>query len=149
MGRFADLPKHGVVGGLQGHLQKADAVAAVGDRRDDAPPALAVRFHILALAPQDAVVDAALQVDRLGVVRDLTTRRGEPYQPLTDEVDEQERHGLGTEPLLQIVRHHVNGLTGRCRLRSGQQLAQFQISTLHGNLPSAAPPSSPSFRDIT
>lgn len=72
MCRVADLSEHGVVGGLQSHLQDADAVATVGDRRDDVSSALAVRFHMLALALQNAVVDAALQVDRLAVVRDIT-----------------------------------------------------------------------------
>lgn len=149
MCRVADLPQHGVVHGLQGHLQDADAVAAVGDRRDDAPSVLAGRLHMLALAPQHAVVDTALQVDRLGLVRDLVVGRGEPYQPLTDEVDEQERHPLRTEPLLQVASHHVDGLTGRGRFRSGQQLAQFQISTLHSNLPSAVATSSPHLRNVT
>lgn len=146
--RVANLPEHGVVGGLQGHLQDADAVTTVGDRRDDTPSTLAVRFHMLALAAQDAVVDAALQSDRLGSVRDVVGR-GEPYQPLTYEVDEQERHPLRAEPLLQIVRNHIDGLTRRGRLRGGQQLTQFQISTLHDTLPSAAATSSPSLRNIT
>ncbi|GGW65077.1 hypothetical protein GCM10010340_49090 [Streptomyces griseoloalbus] len=56
---------------------------------------------------------------------------------------------LRTESLPQVVRYHVNGLTGRRRLRGGQQLAQFQISTFHSNLPSAAGTFSPSFHDIT
>lgn len=149
MCRVANLPQHGVVHGLQGHLEDADAVAAVGDRRDDALSVLAVRLHILALASQHAVVDAALKVDRRGLVRDLVVGCGEPYQPLTDEVDEQERHPLRTEPLLQVAGHHVDGLTGQGRFRGGQQLAQFQISTLHSNLPSVAAPSSPHLRNVT
>lgn len=149
MCRVADLPQHGVVHGLQRHLQDADAVAAVGDGRDDALSVLAVRLHMLALAAQHAVVDTALKVDRLDLVRDLVVDRGEPYQPLTDEVDEQEGHPLRTEPLLQVAGHHIDGLTGRGRFRSGQQLAQFQISTLHSNLPSAVATSSPHLRNVT
>jgi len=103
VGRVADLPEHGVVGGLQGQLQQADAVAPVGDRCDDAPSALAVGFHVLALALQHAVVDAVLKGDRIVEVGGFPSCRGEPYQALADEVDEQEGHPLRTEPLAQIA----------------------------------------------
>lgn len=83
VGRVTYLTQHGVVGALQGHFQDTQAVAAVGDRRDDPPAALAVRFHMLALAAQDLFVDAALQVDRPAVVRvvGVSADRGQPYQP--------------------------------------------------------------------
>ncbi len=149
MRRVADLSQHGVVGGLQRHLQDADAVSAVADRRDDAPPALTVRPHLLTLALQHTVVHAALQVQPLTGLLGLTTGRGKTYQPLTDEVHEQKGHALRTEPLLQVMCHHVDRLTGRGRFRSGEQLTQFQVSTLHDNLLSAATPSSPTSHNLT
>lgn len=113
VGRVVDLPEHGVVGVPQRHLQQTDAVAAIAHRRYHPPPALVVRVHVLALAPQDRVVDGALQIDRfLGVLQVTVGRRGQAQQPLLHEIDEQERHAVGPEALAQIVCDHADGLPG-------------------------------------
>lgn len=72
MGRFTDLSEHGVVGVLERHLQHPDAVTAIGHRRNHAPSALTIRFHMLSLAAQNCVVDAALQIAPLRSVRPLS-----------------------------------------------------------------------------
>ncbi len=141
VGGLADLPERGLAPGLQRHLQHADAVAPVGDRCDDPPAAVRGGFDVLALTLQDLIVETSPQLDGLGRVV-CGTGRGQAHQALTYQVNEQERHPLRPQTLLQVMSHHVDGLTGRGGLRSGQQFAQFQIHALHSNLLSvAAPPS--------
>lgn len=148
--RLADLLQREVVGVLQGHLKDPEAVAPVGDRCDHVPPALGARPHVLPLAAQDLVVDGAPQCEGRGPAGVLLVPgRCQPHQLLADEIGEQEGHPLRPEPLLQITCHHVDGLSRRRGLRSGEKLTQLDIGVLHDNLPTVAVSPSPASSEVT